>query len=237
MKRVTSPRLDILDKVYLKAKTMRIESLDVPFRGHRTLVVGSVELALQRFSLLESSSAYKGKNILVIQSQESSLGHPLIFRKRWDVIFRVKDAFDMQLLATYVSNAPKPSRVFWLTVGHTGDIPRALWARWTHDVSLIGCSEVGSIGGCEWETILFPLGYPVEKVERVLHGRGSGTAMLKELKEHWTELLDAKAAVAWVSSSNTIHWYDPAENVYDAPLYTKEEAAEVLQSLASWVRG
>jgi len=220
---------------------MRIESLDVPFRGHRTLVVGSVELALQRFSLLESSSAYKGKNILVIQSQESSLGHPLIFRKRWDVTFRVKDAFDVQLLATYVSNAPKPSRVFWLSVGQSGqsgqsgDIPRALWTRWSHDVSLIGCSEVGSINGCEWETILFPLGYPVEKVERVLHGRGP--SMLKELKEHWTELLDAKAAVAWVSSSNTIHWYDPAENVYDAPLYTKEEAAAVLQSLASWVMG
>lgn len=238
MKRVTSLRLDRLDKVYLKAKPMRIESLDVPFRGHRTLIVGSVELALQRFSLLESSSAYKGKNILVIQSQESSLGHPLIFRKRWDVTFRVKDSFDFQLLATYVSNAPKPSRVFWLTVGQfgqIGDIPRALWSRWTHDVSLIGCSEVGSIGGCEWETILFPLGHPVEKVERVLHGRGP--TLLKELKEHWAELLDAKAAVAWVSSSNSIHWYDPAENVYDAPLYTKEEAAAVLQSLASWVRG
>jgi hypothetical protein len=236
--RVTSPRLDRLDKVYLEAKDMRIESLDVPFRGHRTLVVGSVELALQRFSLLESSSAYKGKNILVIQEgQEVALGHPLIFRKRWDVTFRVKDAFDIQLLATYVSNAPKPSRVFWLTVGNSGDIPRALWSRWTHDISLIGCSEVGNICGCEWETILFPLGHPVEKVERVLHGRGSGISLLKELKEHWTELLDAKAAVAWVSSTNSIHWYDPAEHVYDAPLYTKEEAAAVLQSLASWVRG
>lgn len=215
---------------------MRIESLDVPFRGHRTLVVGSVELALQRFSLLESSSAYKGKNILVIQEgQEVTLGHPLIFRKRWDVTFRVKDAFDVQLLATYVSNAPKPSRVFWLTLGNSGDIPRALWTRWSHDVSLIGCSEVGSINGCEWETILFPLGYPVEKVERVLHGRGP--PLLKELKDHWTELLEAKAAVAWVSSTNSIHWYDPAEHVYDAPLYTKEEAAAVLQSLASWIRG
>jgi hypothetical protein len=218
---------------------MRIESLDVPFRGHRTLVVGSVELALQRFSLLESSSAYKGKNILVIQEgQEVALGHPLIFRKRWDCTFRVKDSFDMQLLATYVSNAPKPSRVFWLTVGNSGDIPRALWSRWNHDISLIGCSEAGSIGGCEWERILFPLGYAVEKVERVLHGRGSGiVALLKDLKEHWTELLDAKAAVAWVSSTNSIHWYDPVENVYDAPLYTKEEAAAVLQSLASWIRG
>lgn len=215
---------------------MRIESLDVPFRGHRTLVVGSVELALQRFSLLESSSAYKGKNILVIQEgQEVTLGHPLIFRKRWDVTFRVKDAFDIQLLATYVSNAPKPSRVFWLTLGNSGDIPRALWTRWSHDVSLIGCSDVGSINGCEWETILFPLGYPVEKVERVLHGRGP--PLLKELKDHWTELLEAKAAVAWVSSTNSIHWYDPAEHVYDAPLYTKEEAAAVLQSLASWIRG
>lgn len=209
---------------------MRIESLDVPFRGHRTLVLGSVELALQRFSLLESSSAYKGKNILVLQEgQEVSVGHPLIFRKRWDCIFRVKDAFDLQLLATYVTNSPKPSRVFWHTMG-TGDIPRGLWSRWTQDISLLGCSET-MIGGCDWETVLFPLGYPFERVERVV-GRAS---VLKDLKEHWSELLDAKAAVAWICAKNTLHWYDPSEHVYDAPLYTKEEASTILQSLAKWL--
>ena len=210
---------------------MRIESLDVQFRGHRTLIVGSVDLALQRFALLESSYAYKGKNILVVQEGQVGLGHPLVFRKRWDCIFRVKDAFDMQLLATYVSNAPKPSRVFWLTVGNTGDIPKALWSKWSGDISLIGCSEHGKIGGCEWETILFPLGYSFDQVERVLT-RGN---LLKDLKEHWSELLDAKAAVAWVSSTNTMHWYDPSEHVYDAPLYSKEEASTILHSLAQWI--
>jgi hypothetical protein len=213
---------------------MRIESLDVPFRGHRTLVVGSIDLALSRFSLLEATCAYKGKNILVIQDDE--IGNPILFRKKWDVIFRVKDNFDLQMLATYVSNAPKPTRVFWMCVGNTGDIPRALWSRWTLDISLLGCSESGIIAGCEWETILFPMGHPIEKVERVLHSRGSGiVGLLKDIKEHWGELLDAKAGVAWVSSTNTIHWYDPFERVYDAPLYTKEEAAAILQSISKWI--
>jgi len=207
---------------------MRIESLDVPFVGHRTLVVGSVDLALYRFSLLESASAYKGKNILVIQEgQELGAGNPLLFRKRWDCIFRVKDSFDMQLLSTYVSNAPKPSRVFWMCMGTAGDIPRALWSRWT--VSLLGCSE--SMPTCDWETVLFPLGYAIDRVERIIP-----RTVLKDVREHWSELLDAKAAIAWVASSNTIHWYDPLEHAYDAPLYTKDEAATILQSLATWVK-
>jgi hypothetical protein len=210
---------------------MILESLDVPFRGHRTLVIGSVELALQRFSLLESSSAYKGKNILVVQEgQDSRIGNPLVFRKRWDCIFRVKDAFDLQLLATYVSNAPKPSRVFWLTISG-GDIPRGLWSRWTNDISLLGCSE-GMIGGCDWETILFPLGHPFDKVERIV-GRA---ASLKDVKDHWSELLEAKVGVAWVCSTNTLYWYDPSEHVYDAPLYTNEEASTILESLAKWIK-
>jgi len=214
---------------------MLIDSLDVQFRGHRTLVVNSVELALCRFSLLESVCLYKGKNVLVIQEgQEVSLGNPLLFRRRWDVIFRVKDAFELQMLATFVANAPKPVRIFWSCVG-LGDIPRGLWSRWQgQDVSLLGCSD--GVTGCEWETILFPLAYPFDKVERTLASRGSGlVAKCKELKEHWGELVDAKAAVAWVSQTNTIHWYDPAEHVYDAPLYTKAEAVILLQSLAKWL--
>ena len=217
---------------------MKIDSLDVPFRGHKTLVVGSVELALHRFSLLEASSAYKGKNVLVLQAhgQELAVGHPLVFRKQWDCIFRSKDAFDLQMLATYVSNAAKPVRVFWLCMGHTGDIPKALWSRWTHDISLIGYCDAGFISGCDWERILFPVAYPVDKVERILHLRGSGTAAIKDLKEHWTELIDAKVGVAWVST-NKMYWYDPSEHVFDAPLYTKEEVSSILQSLAKWVEG
>ena len=84
--------------------------------------------------------------------------------------------------------------------------------------------------------MLFPLAYPFEKVERTLASRGSGlVAKCKELKEHWGELIDAKAAVAWVSATNSIHWYDPSEHVYDAPLYTKGEAIILLQSLAKWL--
>jgi hypothetical protein len=59
---------------------------------------------------------------------------------------------------------------------------------------------------------------------------------MKQLKEHWTELIDAKVGVAWVST-NTMYWYDPSEHVFDAPLYTKKEVSSILQSLAKWVEG
>lgn len=217
---------------------MRLEALNTTFRGHRTLVIGSTELALSRYSLLEASTMYKGKDILVIQEgQDVAIGNPLLFRKRWDCIFRIKNSFELQILSTYVTNAPKPVRIFWTCVGNSGDIPRALWSKWsTLDISLLGYSESAMIGGCEWEIILFQMGHPINKVEKVLSARGSGiVALLKDLKEHWDELIESKAGVAWTSATNSLYWYDPSEYVYDAPLYTKEEASTLLKSIGKWL--
>jgi hypothetical protein len=79
------------------SEALRVEGFDGQLRGQKFLVVGDETAWLRRFNLIESESLYKGRNILVIQ--ESRPGFSLIssiglLRKRWDMIFRIKESFE-----------------------------------------------------------------------------------------------------------------------------------------------
>lgn len=221
--------------------TLRMEGFDAQLRGRRFLVIGDERAWLRRFNLIESQSLYKGRSILVIQeaagkSPVSLLGS--VGRKRWDVIFRVREAFEAQMIATYVQNAPKPVRILWLSAT---DIPRALWQRWVKtDVTLVGGSLPETISvACEWEAILFPHRYPQETVERVLSARGSGiSSLVAQFKGHSEEIASSGAALAWsnidLGTKGEIYWYDPAEGQMDDG-YTKKEASLVLDGISKWL--
>ena len=113
--------------------SIRLEGFDGGIRGHRCLVIGKETDWLARINTLESESLYKGRSILVIHEPmrgvSAAVGSAL-FRKRWDCIFRVRDAFEAQMLATYVANAPKPVRILWISAMGTQEIPRALTSKW-----------------------------------------------------------------------------------------------------------
>jgi hypothetical protein len=219
---------------------LRVEGFDTSLRGRRFLVVGDDNAWLRRLNSLESESLYKGRSILVIQE---SAGKTMslfgsLSRKRWDVIFRVRDSFEAQMVATYVANAPKPVRILWTCSSSSSDIPRVLWSRWAKsDITLIGGSE-GFIA-CEWEAILFPHRCPQETVEKILGARGSGIASLAtKMKGYSEEIASSGAALAWTNidlgAQGSIYWYDPQEGTVDDG-YTKKEAATVLESIAKWL--
>jgi hypothetical protein len=215
---------------------MELEAFDEPLRGRKVLVVSSLDLALSRFATVESSSLFKGKSILVIGDTGSvpQVPNPLLFRKRWDVIFRVKDPFDAQMLATYVSHATKPVRIFWAG----DDIPKALWTKWT-DVTLIGFSESGR--GCDWDVILFPIGHSYDAMERCLGGRNANIPlMLQRIKAHLSEIADSKAGIAWscidhAGTPGSLFWYDPSEGRQTIQPFTKAEASALLNGIAKWL--
>lgn len=225
--------------------TLRMEGFDAELRGRRFLVIGDERAWLRRFNLIESQSLYKGRNVLVIQeapgkpssaSLLSSVG-----RRRWDVIFRVREAFEVQMIATYVQNAPKPVRILWLCGGSMCEIPRALTQRWVKaDVTLVGGLALDCLSvACEWEAILFPHRCPQETVERVLSARGSGiSGMASQFKEHSEEIAASGASLVWsnidVGPKGEIYWYDPMEGQIDDG-YTKKEAATVLEGVAKWL--
>jgi hypothetical protein len=217
---------------------MELEAFDESLRGRKTLIVGSFDLALSRFSKIESTSLFKGKSILVI-ADTASVPHtpnPLLFRKRWDAIFRVKEAFDAQMLVTYISHAIKPVRVFWTG----GDIPKGISAKWNGDITLIGFSDTG-VTGCEWDVILFPISYPYESMERCLVSRHLHIpTMLQRIKQHLSEIAESKAGIAWScidhpGTPGSLYWYDPSEGKQTMQPFTKAEASALLGSIAKWL--
>jgi hypothetical protein len=232
--------------------SIRLEGFDAELRGRRTLMIGSADTWLTRFASVESESLYKGRSVLVIQegtTKGNGREYPSLQRRRWDCTFRPRDQFDYQMLATYVQNAPKPVRVLWVfpSAGMGADIPRALWQRWANkDITLLGGSESGVIGGCEWESILFPLNCEMTLAERVLNARGTGlSAQLTKIKDHIHEISASGAALAWTNIDETgvalqakaggLYWYDPTEGEEaEGESFSREEASQLLLSLAKW---
>lgn len=223
---------------------IRLEGFDIALRGYRTLLVGPPDCWLQRLSVLESEALYKGHNVLVIQETHKGTGRewPALMRRRWDVVFRVRESFDAQMVATYVQNAPKPVRIAWVLPQGPTEIPRALWSRWANqDVTFLGCTEVGAIGAVEWQAILFPLKADHQLIDRVLATRGSGTAfMASKIRDHLTEIANSGAALAWTNinekdSKGVLYWYDPSEgHTGGEENWTRGEVAGVLESIAKW---
>jgi hypothetical protein len=222
---------------------IRLEAFDTNIRSRKTLVMQSAPIALARIALLESESLFKGKSIFVYHtsSGQSQGPDPLLHRRQWDSVFRVKDNFDLQILASYVSNAPKPVRICWQLGANHEPIPRALWTRWLPsaktDISLIGYSADGNQGGCEWDSILFPLKAEQSAVERVLSARGTG---IGTVVAHLSELAGAGAALAWTNidekdARGSLYWYDPNEGSNTEDSFTRKEAGALLEALASWV--
>ena len=250
------------------SSSLRLEGFDGEIRGHRCLVIGKDTDWLSRIDSLESDSLYKGRSILVIHESSRPLGTTIassLLRKRWDCIFRIREQFEAQMVATYVANAPKPVRILWYST-NAQEIPRALWQKWSAssasnassgsgssggsggsggsgpDITLIGCSQSGEPLGCEWEAIFFPLQNTSQFTERVLGMRGSGMRSLaSNVSSYLTEIAQSGAALVWSNinekdSRGALYWYDPNEGTsHSSEKITKAEALSMLEDLKGWM--
>ena len=205
-----------------------LEGFDTALRGRRILLIG-VEGALRRFTALEAESLYRGKNVLIIGERTEPV--PLaVWRRRWDVVFRIRDAFDAQMIATYVANSGNQ------------EVPRGLWSRWTkQDTTLVGCCDPGS-GSlvCEWEAIFFSHGCEQSVVERILVQRGVG-AGLAQVRTHLAELASSGAALVWSNIDETdvrgsMYWHDPESLAAMSGSVNRAEVGQMLDVIGAWVR-
>lgn len=232
-------------KVVAAAEPLRIEAFDTSLNGRRAALVGSPMMWLGVIGEVEAEHLYRGRTILVLQDTSGGRGPvtapSILFRRRWDLIIRVKEGFEAQMVATYVANAPKPVRIVWITLGSSGgDIPRALWSRWTgrNDITLFGCHETALIGGCEWECILFPHGFGQERMEKVLMARGVVQALGK-VRDGLSEITASGAALVWSNIDESdfrggIYWYDP-KPVTTGLEWSKDDLQDTLRTIADWV--
>ncbi len=222
--------------------SLQLEGFDGAVRGHRILVVGKEHDVLVRVSVLEGEALYKGRTILVLQEPARTQACPLVwFKRRWDVVFRVKDPFEAQMLATYVANAPKPVRIVWVCLEGVGEIPRSLWSRWqSSDVTLIGMGA-GSMMSVEWEVMYFAADVGETAIEKYLTMRGTGCrSLLTGLQGHLGDLRDSGAALVWTNvdqgdSKGALYWYDPSEGSANLTKLTKKDVAGMLEEIGRFV--
>jgi hypothetical protein len=226
---------------------LHLEGFDGAIRSRRCLVIGKEADWLSRLAALESESLYRGRTVLVIQEAPRGSAHGVggvsipLLRRRWDIVFRVRESFEAQMLATYVANAPKPVRIVWYAVGAV-EVPRVLWQKWQgQDVSLLGCSHQGEMMGCEWEAILFPLNASLAMIERTLALRGTNIRSLAAgIGEHLSDIAAKGAALVWSNieekdSRGALYWYDPTEDHQDGEKLSKKEAIAMLEEVVAWI--
>lgn len=226
--------------------SLQLEGFDGSVRGKRMLVVGKELDILTRIAVLEGEALYKGKTVLVLQEQSRSSAVPLaLVKRRWDAVFRVREPFEAQMLATYVANAPRPVRVVWYCMEGYGEIPRSLWSRWeTGDVSLVGASAgAGGMMGVEWQVLYFPKDATESLVERYLTARGTGCrSLLTGITGHFGDLSTSGAALIWSNldqedSKGGLYWYDPSEGAASLGKLSKKDVVGMLEELGRWVDG
>lgn len=225
--------------------SIRLEGFDGGIRGHKCLVVGKENDWLARIHLLESESLYKGRSILVIHEPMRGVMASFagsLYRKRWDCIFRIRDSFEAQMLATYVANAPKPVRILWVCAPGVQEIPRALTSKWERgDITLLGASS-GDMVGCEWDVIFFPLHATSTMVERMLGMRGSGVKQIaQDIGGYLSEIAAHGAALVWsnvdeADSRGALYWYDPSDGQKSETL-NAEDAIKMLEEVIGTLRG
>lgn len=222
--------------------SLQLEGFDGAVRGHRVLVVGKEQDVLVRLAVLEGEALYKGRTILVLQEHSRTNLCPSIwFKRRWDAVFRVKDPFEAQMIATYVGNAPKPVRVVWVCLEGFGEIPRSLWSRWQGgDITLIGMGG-GSMMAVEWEVMYFSADTAESLIDKYLTMRGTGCrSLLGGLQGHLGELRESGAALVWTNmdqddSKGAFYWYDPSEGSANLAKLTKKDVAGMLEEIGRWV--
>lgn len=224
---------------------LRIEGFDTPLSGRRALILGDSIQWLNLLAGLEAEQLYRGRTILVIHDTKHGVSVPItLWRRRWDAVFRVRENFEAQMVATYVANAPKPVRVVWICMGGASmsEIPRVIWSRWARqDITLLGCSEQTMIGGVEWECILFPQKCTHDTMEAILGARGGAacSGLVSKIREGLSEINTSGAAIVWSSieesaAYGSLYWYDP-KGMGGEIGWKKEDVKDILESIGRWV--
>lgn len=213
-------------------ETIRIEGFGNSLRGQKVWIVGDENLLPNRLHVLEQELLGRGRRVLVIADGRKYIPR-WATHIEWDAVFKIKDALDLRLALTYITNAAKPVRIVWI-----GDEPTpALMAKlFTHESTFIGYGN--NKPQQHWDCIFFSGMLDKIKIEDALMTRmGSAKLSHFNLQSVLPELRAAKAGLVWSSigeseRSGHLYWYDIAEGEPPNEPFDMTEAANFLRDLA-----
>lgn len=212
--------------------TVRVEGFGNSLKGQKLWIVGDEHLIPNRLHVLEMELLGRGRRILLIADGRKHIPK-WAGQIEWDAVFKVRDALDLRLALTYITNAAKPVRIVWL-----GDEPSPvlLSKLVSSDCTFLGYGN--NKPQQSWDAIFFSGGLDKGRIEDVLMSRmGSAKLAAFDLHSVLPELRAAKAGLVWSSfeeseKSGHLYWYDIAEGEAAAEPFDKTEAANFLRDLA-----
>jgi len=154
---------------------------------------------------------------------------------KWDALFVLKDAIDMRLALTYVVSAQKPVRVVW--AGGEPSIPFLSQIDRQEQITLIGFSTTAP-HHAYWNAIFWTHDINFEELESPLSTRLGPSVLAKyNLRSVIKEIKASEVGLVWSSiresdKHGSIYWFDPSEGVTQGSLYSLQESADILRSIA-----
>lgn len=218
--------------VHYRMDTVHVEGFGSSLKGRTIWIVGDEHLIPNRLHLVEQELLGRGRRVLVLADGRKQIPR-WAATLEWDAVFKVRDALDLRLCLTYITNATKPVRVIWIGEEPT---PAVLSKLHTPDSTFLGYGT--SKPQQQWDCIFFSGSVDKQKVEDVLMPR-MGSAKLSQfnLGSVLPELRAVKAGLVWSSigesdRSGHLYWYDIAEGEPPAEPFDSREAASFLRELA-----
>ncbi len=212
--------------------TVRVEGFGGSLKGQKLWIVGEEHLLPNRLHVLELELLGRGRRILILADGRKYIPRWALTIE-WDAVFKIKDALDLRLALTYVTNATKPVRIVWLGDEPTPAIMSKLHV---HDSTFLGFGN--NKPQQSWDAIFFSGLLDKVKIEDVLMSRmGSARLLHFNLSSVIPELRAAKAGLVWSSHneaerSGHLYWYDIAEGEPPSEPFDMTEAANFLRELA-----
>ena len=212
--------------------TVRVEGFGSSLKGQKIWLIGDEHLLPNRLHVLEQELLGRGKRVLLIADGRKYVPKWSLSIE-WDAVFKVRDALELRLALTYITNATKPLRVVWL-----GDEPTSAILSKLH----VGESTFIGFGTSRpqqvWDCIFFSGGLDKGRIEDALMTRmGSAKLSHFNLSSVLPELRAAKAGLVWSSlgeseRSGHLYWYDIAEGEPPNEPFDMIEASNFLRELA-----
>jgi hypothetical protein len=218
---------------------VRLEGFSAPLKGQKIWICGTRDTLgkqiLNRLAVVEEELLNRGRKVLIVQNQRDiSLRWSQSIQ--WDATFRIRDALDLRLAATYIQNANKPVRVVWI-----GDEPPSalMTAMSSTDITFIVASTQNP--RATWNAIFYHPTLSQSFIEDGLNPR-MGQSQVQKLNVHSVlrELQASDVGLVWSTigesdKSGSVYWND-LEDAATSIQFDPRESIDHLKEISEFLR-
>ena len=221
---------------------IRLEGFAEDLKSRRIFCVGSANLlpslVRSRLAIVDGEVAHRGRKVLFIQ--EGFVHATWLLRMKWDAVFVLRDATDLRLGLTYVSNTHRPVRLVWGGAEPAAQVFQILSR--VEGLTLIGLGLAVPNHPEWWEAVYWTHDTHLGSIELFLNTRmGAQIVARYNLGSVLKEIQASEVGLVWSSigesdKSGSLYWFDPSEGGGTGALFTPQEAVEMLRSVADSIQ-